>query len=326
MEGNDYQRPDAVGKLLSRGRGAGRRRAQLRKLVEARETVLVPGVTDAMGALLVAEAGFETAYVTGAGLANAQNGLPDVGLLDLHDLTDQVRRLAGAVDMPLIADADTGFGGPLSAIRTVRALEHAGAAAVQVEDQEMPKRCGHFDSHTVIPAGHMQAKVAAMVEAREDPNLLVIARTDARSAHDIEDAVDRARAYRDAGADVLFVEAPRSLAELEYVGRELGGFPLVVNVVEGGKTPQLSIVEYEKLGFTIVLYANFLMRHMMRAGQNALRHLRRSGESASIADQMATWEERQQLFRLPEYTAAEAFYDEPWSPPEPPGHGRRRSP
>ncbi len=159
-------------------------------------------------------AGFAAAYATGAGLANAQYGLPDLGLVSLGEVVDQVGRLTEATRIPVVVDADTGYGGPLSAMRTVRLLERAGAAAIQLEDQEMPKRCGHFDDHALIPTGHMQTKLAAAVDARTDDALVIIARTDARSAYDIDEAIARGRAYVQAGADLLFIEAPRSVEEL----------------------------------------------------------------------------------------------------------------
>lgn len=315
---NPNETPDEVREVLRLGTGAAERRAVLRSIIESGQTVVVPGVTDAMGALLAQQAGFDVAYATGAGLANAQHGIPDIGLLSSADVVDHVIRLAGAASIPLVVDADTGFGGPLSTIRTVRALERAGAAGIQLEDQEMPKKCGHFDSHSVIPLEHMQTKIAAAVAAREDPGLVIIARTDARSVRGLDEAIARGKAYAEAGADAVFVEAPRNVEELEIIGREITGVPLVVNVVEGGKTPQLSLVEYEKLGFNIVLYANYLMRTMMKAGQQALAHLRENGETANYADRMASWDERQQLFRLPEFSTAEQFYDQPWQPPDGP--------
>jgi len=272
---------------------------------------VLPGVTDALGARLVEEAGFAAVYSTGAGLANAQFGLPDIGLVSLGEVVDHVGRLADATGLPLIVDADTGYGGPLSVIRTVRLLERAGAAAIQLEDQEMPKRCGHFDSHSLIPTGHMQTKIAAAREASEDDALVIIARTDARSVYDIEEAITRCRAYADAGADVLFVEAPRTVDELALVGRELAGTPLVVNVVEGGKTPELEVKEYADLGFGVILFANYLMRSMHLAGQAALAHLSQHGETRSRADQMASWSQRQHLFGLPEFSSAQATLDQP---------------
>lgn len=293
------------------------RRLELReRLASAQDgtapPLVLPGASDAMGALLIEQAGFDAVYATGAGLANAGYGLPDIGLISLDEVVAHTGRLTEATALPVVVDADTGYGGPLSAMRTVRLLERVGAAAVQLEDQEMPKRCGHFDDHTLIPTGHMQTKIAAACEARVDPALVIVARTDARSAADIDEAIGRARGYVEAGADAIFVEAPRTVEELALVGRELAGVPLFVNVVEGGKTPELELKEYAELGFEVVLYANYLMRSMQAAGRDALAHLKAHGETLSRADRMATWEERQALFRLPEFDTAERILDRPW--------------
>jgi 2-methylisocitrate lyase-like PEP mutase family enzyme len=274
------------------------------------EPLVLPGITDALGARLVEEAGFGAVYATGAGLANAGYGLPDIGLVSQSEVVGHVARLSEATRIPLISDADTGYGGPLAAMRTVRLLEQAGVAGLQLEDQQMPKRCGHFDSHELIPTGHMQTKIAAACEARSDDDLVIIARTDARSAYGNDEAIERGRAYVAAGADVLFVEAPRTVEELALVGRELAGVPLVVNVVEGGKTPQLEVKEYADLGFGVVLFANYLMRSMHHAGREALTHLAEHGETASRAGRMASWSERQSLFRLPEFSTAETVLDQ----------------
>jgi 2-methylisocitrate lyase-like PEP mutase family enzyme len=288
------------------------RRQALRAALAASEPLVLPGVTDALGARLVEQAGFAAAYATGAGLANAQYGVPDLGLISLSEVVDHVGRLTEATRLPVVVDADTGYGGPLAAMRAVRLLERAGAAAIQLEDQEMPKRCGHFDDHSLIPAGHMQAKIAAVCEARTDDALVIVARTDACSVHGIDEAIARGKAYVEAGADVLFVEAPRTVEELALVGRELAGVPLVVNVVEGGKTPELDVREYADLGFGVVLFANYLMRSMMLAGREALSHLAEHGETRSRTVRMAGWSERQSLVHLPEFTAAEAALDQPW--------------
>lgn len=295
------------------GPTANDRRRALRAAITGAEPLVLPGATDAMGVRLVEHSGFGAVYATGAGLANGQYGIPDMGLVSLGEVVDHVSRLTEATRLPVVVDADTGYGGPLQAMRTVRLLERAGAAALQLEDQEMPKRCGHFDSHSLIPTAHMQSKLAAAVEARTDDQLVIIARTDARSAEGIDEAITRGHAYVEAGADALFIEAPRTRDELVLVGKELAGVPLVVNVVEGGKTPQLELAEYAELGFSIVLYANYLMRSMMSAGLDALQHLAATGETASRADQMATWEQRQSLFNLPSFAAAEEFYDRPWA-------------
>ncbi|CAN5646456.1 isocitrate lyase/PEP mutase family protein [soil metagenome] len=288
------------------------RRLALRAALAADAPLVLPGITDALGARLVETAGFGAAYATGAGLANAQLGIPDLGLVSLGEVVDHVGRLTEATRLPVVVDADTGYGGPLSAMRTVRLLERAGAAAIQLEDQQMPKRCGHFDDHTLIETAFMQTKLAAAVEARTDPATVIVARTDARSAHDIDEAVARGHAYVEAGADVLFIEAPRTVEELALVGRELAGVPLIVNVVEGGKTPELDVQEYADLGFSVVLFANYLMRSMMLAGREALTHLAANGETRSRAEQMAGWAERQQLVNLPQFTSAEAALDRPW--------------
>lgn len=319
--------PDLLSSLTGVGPGPSARgkRAALRAALAAatatgtganrvREPLVLPGATDAMGARLVEEAGFAAVYATGAGLANAGFGLPDIGLVSQTEVADHAARLADATRIPLICDADTGYGGPLATMRTVRLLERAGVAGLQLEDQEMPKRCGHFDSHALIPSGHMQTKIAAACEARDaeagaGDGLVIIARTDARSAYGIDEAIARGRAYAEAGADALFVEAPRTVDELARVGRELAGVPLVVNVVEGGKTPQLGLAEYAELGFGVVLFANYLMRSMHLAGQEALAHLREHGETASRAGRMASWSQRQELFNLPAFSAAETALD-----------------
>jgi len=283
-------------------------RTRLRAAIQSGGLVL-PGATDALGLRLVERAGFAAAYITGAGLANALYGLPDLGLTSSGEVLDHVTRLANSTALPLVVDADTGFGGPLAAMRTARLLERAGVAAIQIEDQEMPKRCGHFDHHTLIPAEHMAAKIEAVRQGLQDPATVLIARTDARGVHDVEEALRRATMYRDAGADVLFVEALRSTDELARVGAELRGVPLLVNVVEGGKTPELPVTAYRQLGFEIILYANYLMRSVMHAAAAALTHLAEHGETISRASRMATWQQRQDLFNLREFTAAEAHFD-----------------
>lgn len=290
------------------------RRLALRRLVDG-DTVMLPGVTDALGARLAASAGFRAVYATGAGLANAQYGLPDLGLVTLPELAEHTARLCSATDLPVVVDADTGFGSPLMAVRAARLLERSGAAAIQIEDQEMPKRCGHFDDHSLIPGEHMASKIAAVRDGLEDEATLIVARTDARSVYDIDEAIHRGQMYVDAGADVIFVEAPRSVEELRRVGRELADVPLIVNVVEGGKTPQLTAAEYADLGFRVVLFANFLMRSVMQAGRDALEHLASTGETASFADRMVSWDERQSLVNLETFRSAEEAYDRPWTGP-----------
>lgn len=284
------------------------KRVALRSAIAA-GTLVLPGATDAMGARLVERSGFSAGYLTGAGLANATYGVPDIGLISLAEVVTHVDRIANAVRIPLVVDADTGYGNALSVMRTAQMLERAGAAGIQLEDQEMPKRCGHFEHHSLIPGEHMAAKIVAARQALQDDETVIVARTDARSVHGIDEAISRAKLFVEAGADVLFVEAPRTVEELELVGRELAGTPLLVNVVEGGKTPELSLAEYERLGFTVVLFANYLMRSMMSAGRDALAHLAATGETGSRVDRMASWQERQELFNLPVFSEAEAWFD-----------------
>ena len=289
------------------------RRARLQAHLAGRDPLVLPGATDAAGAMLVERAGFQACYVTGAGVANAQFGVADIGLVSQTEVVQQLSRMVAVTDLPLLVDTDTGYGGVPSVIRTVQLVERAGAAGLQLEDQVMPKRCGHFDGHDLISTQEMQAKIAAAVAARNDRNLLVIARTDARSVLGLDEALRRGQAYLDAGADVLFVEAPQSVQELERIGAEFAGVPLVANVVEGGKTPALSVPELADMGFSIVLFANFLMRAMLRAGQDALRHLAEQGESASYADRLLSWQDRQEMFRLAELTAVEDHFLRTWT-------------
>ena len=293
--------------------GFAERRRNLRAVLNSGEPLILPGTSDAAGAMLIERAGFTACYATGAGISNAQFGLPDIGLVSQTEIVAQVGRMAAAVNLPVVADADTGYGGVPSVVRTVQVYERAGAAALQLEDQMYPKRCGHFDGHTLIDSQEMQAKIAAACAAREDPALVVIARTDARSAMGIDEAIRRGHAYREAGADVLFVEAPRSVDEMQLIAREFAGIPLVANIVEGGKTPNLPVSELHHMGFTVVLYANFLMRAMLWAGQQALAHLAESGESQSYSDRLLSWSDRQSLFRLDDFGITEDAFLSRWA-------------
>lgn len=287
------------------------RAARLRQLLAAPQPLVLPGVSDALGARLTQRAGFPAAYATGAGIANAQFGFADVGLVSLGEVVEQTERITDATALPVLVDGDTGHGGPLSVMRTIHLLERAGAAGVQLEDQQMPKRCGHFDGHQVVDSAEMVAKLHAARRARSAQGgdaLVIVARTDARSVYGIDEALRRGHQYLDAGADVLFIEAPQGEAELERVGAEFRGVPLVANIVEGGKTVPLPVADLHALGFTVVLYANFLMRAMAFAGQQALAHLAQHGETNGFAGQMLGWAERQDIFALPRLTALDSAY------------------
>ena len=279
--------------------------AELRTLLARPEATIVVGAVNALAARLVEQAGFACCYVTGAGLANSQFGLPDIGLVSMTEVADETARICDAVDIPVIVDADTGFGGPLSVMRTVHLLEKAGAAGIQIEDQAMPKRCGHFAGQQLVEPEEMLARIAAARAARVDPDLVLIARTDARSVLGLDEALDRARLYAEAGADVIFVEAPRSIAELRAIPPAVAGTPTILNVVEGGKTPQLPLRDLSEMGYRLVLHANLLLRVMLRSGQEALRRLADEGTSSGMLGQVLGWEQRQELVNLRQFDELE---------------------
>jgi 2-methylisocitrate lyase-like PEP mutase family enzyme len=287
--------------------------SRLSELLRGSKAIVVPGVVDALSARLVEQAGFQACFATGAGVSNSQLGLPDIGLLAQTEMVEQVARIVDATDLPVIADADTGHCGPIAVMRTVHLFELTGAAGITIEDQAMPKRCGHFSGTRLIPTNEMLAKIDAACLARKDPRFVVIARTDARSVLGLDEAVARARAYSDAGADAIFLEAPQSVDELELIPKELPGIPLVVNIVEGGKTPLLPLDELERLGYRVVLYANFLLRAMLKAGQEALEHLQSHGDTAGFAHRILDWDERQALVNLPDVEALEDDIHTRWS-------------
>jgi len=265
---------------------------RLKALVSRREATTVPGAANAMFARVIEDLGFEAVYVTGAGIANMRLGAPDVGLTTVTEVADTVASIADAVDLPLIVDADTGFGNAVNMVRTVRLLERAGAAAIQIEDQVFPKKCGHFNGKEVIPADEMIQKIKAAVDARHDQDLMVIARTDARAIEGLDAAMDRARAFIEAGADMTFVEAPASFEELHRIGTELS-VPQVANIVFGGKTPDPGRKALAESGFSIVLYANASLQAALRASTRVLSALRDEGSLDSVADLLAGFDERQ---------------------------------
>jgi 2-methylisocitrate lyase-like PEP mutase family enzyme len=274
--------------------------SSLRDLVGRRgRALLLPGAADALAARVIEAVGFEAVYVSGAGVTNAMLGLPDLAFLTLTELAAQVEAIRDAVEIPIVIDADTGFGGPLNVRRTVQALARRGADAIQLEDQESPKRCGHFDDKRVLPAQEMVAKIQAAVDARPSDRLLIVARTDALETEGLEAALDRASTYREAGADVTFVEAPRTRDELAAIGRLPGH--QIVNVVEGGKTPVLPTQELEEMGFGIVLYANSALRGAIHGMRNVLEHLHRERSTLGTLDSLAGWEERQAIVRKDEF-------------------------
>jgi 2,3-dimethylmalate lyase len=241
-----------VGELL---RAPGAPRARLRELLAGPGPVVAPGAYDALSARLVEQAGFDVVYMSGFGTTASLIGRPDVGLLSAAEMIDNARRIVAAVDVPVIADADTGYGNAINVVRTVQGYEQAGVAGIHLEDQVMPKKCGHISGKAVIGVDEMAGKIRAAVAARRDPDFLLIARTDAAAVEGLDAAVARARAYADAGADVLFVEAPTSEDDIAWVATQLRGVaPLVFNWAEGGRTPALSLQQIAELGFALVLF------------------------------------------------------------------------
>lgn len=264
---------------------------KLRQLLKDDDLIIAPGAYDALTARLVVDAGFAVVYATGAGISNSQLGLADVGLLTMTEMLEQTRRIVGAVDAPVIADIDTGYGNALNLYRTVQEFVRAGVAAVQIEDQVIPKKCGHFAGKQLISFDESVLKLKAAVEARGDSNLVIIARTDAIAVDGFAEAMRRARAYHEIGADALFVEAPRSRDELMEIGRNLPGVK-IVNIVEGGHTPIVAAKDLRSMGFKLAIYANLALRSSVKAVQSSLMHLRKHGDSSGILDRMITMDER----------------------------------
>jgi 2-methylisocitrate lyase-like PEP mutase family enzyme len=273
----------------------------LRALLAEDAPFIVPGASDALTARIIERAGFPAVYVTGAGIANTALAVPDVGLITLTEMVSRVRAIAEAVDVPVIADADTGYGGVANVQRTIREYEDAGVAALHLEDQEMPKRCGHFEGKAVVPVREMQIRLQAALDTRRSPDFLIFARTDARSIEGLDAAIARGKAYLATGADGLFVEAPESIEELQRVADAFPGVALIANMVEGGKTPLVPAAELKRMGYAIVLYANAAMRIGAFAVQQGLRTLRETGTTASLLDRMISWDERQALVRLDDH-------------------------
>jgi 2-methylisocitrate lyase-like PEP mutase family enzyme len=281
---------------------------RLRRLLAGPRLLVLPGAWDALSARVVEAAGFEAVYVSGAAVAAGLLGVPDLGLATMTEMVEQVRRIAAAVGVPVVADADTGYGNVLNVRRTVAAYEAAGAAGLHLEDQVFPKRCGHLEGKQVVPAETMAARVAAACAARRDPDLVIIARTDARAVHGLPEALRRARLYREAGADVLFVEAPEGEAEVEAVARELREHPLLLNLGGAGRTPMLPAARLQALGYRAALFPGDLQKAALRTMQEVAAALRRDGTTAGVGDRMVSFEARFALLGLDAYRRLEARY------------------
>jgi len=279
----------------------------LRRLAEARRGVLVPGAFNALSARVIEDLGFEAIYVTGAGVTNMHFGLPDQAFMGLHEIAEHTARIRDAVNLPLLVDADTGFGNALNVRHAVRVLERAGADCIQLEDQVSPKRCGHFAGKAVIDTAEMLGKIKAAADARTDADMLIMARTDAAAVHGFEAAVERAQLFSEAGADILFVEAVTQADEVRALPRRLGK-PQLMNMVIGGKTPTFGAEELGALGYGLVLYANAALQGAVAGMQRALtvlRDTRRLDEDPSL---VASFAERQRLVGKPELDQLEKKY------------------
>lgn len=283
-------------------------RRRLRELLVSDDGPLIlPGAPNALTARMAEESKFKAVYVSGAGITNSYLGMPDLGLLTLTELAAHVAAMADAVSIPLVVDADTGFGNALNVQRTVRALERAGASAIQIEDQVSPKKCGHFAGKEVVPAAEMVGKIHAAVDARDDEDLLIVARTDSRAIEGIDAACERLAKYHEAGADILFLEAPRSVEEMKHLTTQVPGIH-IANMVEGGLTPLMTKRELAESGFSIGLYANAPMRGAMVGMRSVLEHLSLHGDTKAAGDLVIGWSERQSLVRKPEFDRLELLY------------------
>lgn len=272
----------------------------LRELLNSGEPFLTAGANDALSAVIAERAGFK-AITMGGYLATAVSlARPDIGLMTMTEMAEQARRICAVTNIPLIADADNGHGNVLNVIRTIQELENAGAAGVILEDQVMPKRCGHMAGKKVIPMEEHVQKIRAAVYARKDPDFIIIGRTDARQAHGLDDAIARAKAYAEAGADVVFVEAQESMEELERVPKEIKGVPLVVNMIEGGRTPLLSKDELSKMGYQVIFYNLGSLYTQTKAIQDYCEYVIAHGTSAGFTGPMVTFDEFNSIVGLPE--------------------------
>ncbi|MDN7240918.1 isocitrate lyase/PEP mutase family protein [Planococcus sp. N028] len=271
---------------------------QFKALLQQPNAFILPGAYDGMTARLIEESGFPAIYATGAGISNAQLGWADVGLTAVTEIADVVSRMSDVTNVPIVVDGDTGFGNALNLMRTVKQLERAGASAIQFEDQVAPKKCGHFGGKQVISKEEMIYKIKAAVDTRKDDDLSIIARTDALAIYGMGEALERANAYKEAGADVIFVEAPTTIEQLMEITANVPDIPHIINMVEGGSTPLVSLEEAEEIGFQIMLCANTVLRSAIKGIQESLRVLKQERSQQNIHSLICTWEERQDLFKL----------------------------
>jgi 2-methylisocitrate lyase-like PEP mutase family enzyme len=281
----------------------------LRARLSRRPIVVAPGVYDAFTALVATQAGFETLYVSGAAIAYTRLGRPDIGLVSMSEVADTIALIRDRVCANLVVDGDTGYGNALNVQRTVRLFERAGATAIQMEDQDFPKRCGHLDGKGLIPAREMVGKIKAALDARTTREMLIIARTDAVAVEGFEPAIERAKLYREAGADMLFVEAPKTRYELARVTKSLPGMPLMANMVEGGKTPILPAAELEQIGFALVIFPGGIVRALGHMAAGYYGSLAANGTTEPFRNQMLGFDDINRVVGTPEMIALGKHYE-----------------
>lgn len=282
-------------------------RQTLKKLLQRDKLLVAPGCFDGLSARLVEEAGFEAAYLSGGAVARSM-GIPDIGLVTMSETIERAGQVVSAVKLPVIADADTGYGNAVNLVRTVREFERAGVAAIHIEDQITPKRCGHLDGKEVISIPEMAKKLEAALAARTDAEFCIIARTDARGVHGLDDAIERARVFAKLGVDAVFVEAPQSEEELAEIPQRLPGVPLLVNVFKGGKTPMLPMERLQAMGYRIAIYPSETQRAAIHSMRRALTTLKREGTTESIDDSLTTFKERDKVVGLDDWQKIENQY------------------
>ena len=282
-------------------------RQVLKQLFKRDRLLVAPGCFDGLSARLVEEAGFEAAYLSGGAVARSM-GIPDIGLVTMSEVIERAAQVVSAVKIPIIADADTGYGNAVNLVRSVKEFERTGVAAIHIEDQITPKRCGHLDGKEVIALAEMEKKLEAALASRSDPDFCIIARTDARGVHGFDDAIGRGRAFAKLGVDAVFVEAPQSEAELEEIPRALSDVPLLVNVFKGGKTPMLPVERLQQMGYRIAIYPSETQRAAIHAMRQALGVLKHEGTTEKIDDALTTFKERDKVVGLDEWQQLEKQY------------------
>lgn len=266
-----------------------KRSARLKERLQQSKILIAPGAPDALVAKIIEKNGFEAVYLTGAGVSYTTLGLPDMGFITMSEMVQKAASIVEAVDIPVISDADTGYGNPLNVIRTVKEFERAGVSAIQLEDQVFPKRCGHLAGKEIIPQEEMVIKIKAAVDTRVDPNFQIIARTDALAVRGLVEAIERSIAYQEAGADILFVEAPQSVAEMKKITSSFS-VPLVANMVEGGKTPLLTAQELEEIGYDLVIFPGAAVRVIAKAVADLMQEIKNKGTTKHYTNNMYLFE------------------------------------